>query len=136
MNIVHLVNTTEFKIALLRQYVAQAFINEMMEEHDLPIFILNEHKISLSTDRISANIAYYVERENILNHGVEEGQKMNAELLNSMLSNGYMVEPHPMLSPYGYLILAGIYERIMKGGMDGVLPTEANIKIMPGDLWL
>lgn len=136
MNIIHLVNTTEFKIALLRQYVAQAFIDEMLEDHDLPIFILNGHKVSLSTDRISANIAYYVERENILNHGVEDGQRMNAELLNSMLSNCYMVEVTPKLSPYGYLVLSSIYERIIRGETDGILPTEANIKIMTGDVWL
>jgi len=85
MNILHMVNTMEFKIALLRHYIAQAFIDAMCENNNRPVYLHHGTEIPLTSDRVSANIAYYIERENILDYGISHGQAINAERLYSML---------------------------------------------------
>jgi hypothetical protein len=136
MNILHMVNTMEFKIALLRHYIAQAFIDAMCENNNRPVYLHHGTEIPLTSDRVSANIAYYIERENILDYGISHGQAINAERLYSMLDNCPMTVPLPQLSAYGQIAMDYIYRRIALGGVNGVLPAEATVKILTGDMAL
>ncbi|RDL13350.1 hypothetical protein [Serratia fonticola] len=136
MNILHMVNTMEFKIALLRHYVAQAFMDAMYLAHQQPVYCCSGNTIALTPDRVSANIAYYIERANILDYGIEQGQAINAERLYSMLDNCPMTVPLPQLSAYGHIAMDHIYGRIARGGADGILPAEATVKILTGEVAL
>ncbi|MCX8967139.1 hypothetical protein EHW66_19810 [Erwinia psidii] len=134
MNIIELINLMEFRIALMRHYIARAFICEMECKHNSPDFISDNGSIELTSDRVSANIASYIERANIRRYGIHLGQSLNAEQLKNMLESGFMAEYEPQLSDYGLKLMNGIYEQIISGGDDGVLPAEADIQVLMGDI--
>lgn len=136
MNIIQMVNTQEFRIALMRHYIAQAFIDDMNKDNIIDQFYFNSMGIPLTPDRVSANIAYYIERENIITRGVTEGQRLNTLLFYRMLEPGFMTTPAPELSPYGYQVMTSIYERIADSGLDGTLPPEAEVQVLTGDIGL
>lgn len=136
MNIISLIGMVEFRIALMRHYIAMAFIAEMEFKNEMPEYIFNNLTIPLTHDRVSANIASYIERDNIQRYGIHMGQVLNAEQLNSMLESGFMAEYEPQLSEYGQTVMSDIYKTIAHGGQDGILPTEADIQVLAGDVGL
>ncbi|WP_392586909.1 hypothetical protein [Serratia ureilytica] len=134
MNIIELINMMEFRIALMRNYIALAFITEIESKNNTPNYILNDICIELTPDRVSANIASYIERVNIQRHGVHLGQLLNAEQLKDMLEKDFMAEYEPQLSEYGQTVMSDIYEQIARGSEDGVLPEEADIQVLAGEI--
>ncbi|EAM7265634.1 hypothetical protein E3V56_06480 [Salmonella enterica] len=134
MNIIKLINLMEFRIALMRNYIALAFIAETECKNSSPDFIQDGVTIELTPDKVSANIASYIERENIQRCGVHLGQLLNAEQLKNMLEKDFMAEDEPQLSDYGQAVMIDIYRHIASGGVDGVLPVEANIQVLAGEV--
>lgn len=134
MNIIKLINMMEFRIALMRNYIALAFIAEMECKNLSSVFIQDGITIELTPDRVSANIARYIERVNIQRRGVHSGQLLNAEQLNDMLEEDFMAEDKPQLSDYGLAVMEDIYRQISCGSVDGVLPEEANIQVLAGEV--
>ncbi|EAS8688608.1 hypothetical protein LCK12_002237 [Salmonella enterica] len=134
MNIIKLINLMEFRIALMRNYIALAFIAEAECKNSSPDFIQDGVTIELTPDKVSANIASYIERENIQRCGVHFGQLLNAEQLKNMLEKDFMAEDEPQLSDYGQAVMMDIYRHIARGGVDGVLPVEANIQVLAGEV--
>lgn len=134
MNIIKLINMMEFRIALMRNYIALAFIAEMECRNLTPDFILDGVTIALTPDRVSANITSYIERVNIQRRGVHFGQLLNAEQLKNMLEKDFMAEDEPQLSAYGQAVMLNIYSQIARGSVDGALPEEASIQVLAGDI--
>lgn len=118
----------------MRHYIARAFIADMALLNEMPEFTFGGIVIELTPDRVSANIASYIERKNINRYGIYAGQELNAEHLNSMLEYNFMAEFEPSLSDVGRNTMTDIYEQIARGGEDGVLPAEAEVKVISGEI--
>lgn len=119
--------SVEFRAALLRHYISQAFISLMVSKHGNPVFIADGEIIPLSLDKVAANIIYHIEHPFIQKLGATEGGRLAAQELNKMLKPGFMSEAM-QLSYYGTMRLSRVYQDIMYGAPDGEFPAGSCIK--------
>lgn len=124
--------SAEFRVALLRHYISQAFISLMAEKHGREVFIAEGEIIPLSLNNVAVNIIYHIEFPYVQSHGAAEGGRLAAQALNNMLAPNYMSEAM-QLSPYGIERLYGVYLDIIYGAPDSQLPPNTLIThIEPG----
>lgn len=116
----------EFKIALLRHYIACAFIDMMVIKHGRAIFSEDGEEVVLTLDKVALNIIYHIEAPFIENFGVMKGGILAAADLMAMLMPGFMAA-QVQLSPYGYQRLYAVYRDIIFGAPDGELPPGAAV---------
>lgn len=116
----------EFKVALLRHYIACAFIDSMTSENGQPVFIEDGEEVALTLDKVALNIIYHIEASFIDQFGVMEGGMLAAADLMAMLAPGFMIAP-VQLSHYGYHRLCEVYRDIILGAPDGELPLGATL---------
>lgn len=117
----HELLTPEFRTALLRRYIAEAFINLMTRMHGEPVCVEDGERISLTTDKVATNILYHIEFPWIEEYGPEEGSILAAETLQQMLAPGFMAE-NLRLSVFGVTEMREMYRDIVFGAPDGELP--------------
>lgn len=115
--------SAEFRAALLRHYISQAFISMMAEKYGRAVFIAEGEIIPLSLDCVAVNIIYHIEFPYVQTHGAAEGSRLAAQTLNNMLTPNYMSEAM-QLSPYGVERLCGVYLDIIYGAPDSQLPPD------------
>ena len=118
--------SAEFRAALLRHYISQAFISLMVSRHSDAVFISDGESIPLSLDKVSANIIYHIEHPFIQKLGAIEGGRLAAQELNKMLKPGFMSEAM-QLSCYGTMSLSRVYQDIIYGAPDGKFPAGSCI---------
>ncbi|WP_142591473.1 hypothetical protein [Serratia marcescens] len=116
----------EFKIALLRHYIACAFIDSMASKNGQAVFIYDGEEVMLTLDKVALNIIYHIEAPFIDQFGVMEGGMLAAADLMAMLAPGFMIAP-VQLSHYGYHRLCEVYRDIIFGAPDGELPPGATL---------
>ncbi|EPR3505577.1 hypothetical protein QZQ41_18170 [Serratia marcescens] len=81
----------EFKIALLRHYIACAFIDSMTSKNGQAVFIDDGEEVMLTLDKVALNIIYHIEAPFIDQFGVMEGGMLAAAGLMAMLAPGFMI---------------------------------------------
>jgi len=118
--------SAEFRAALLRHYISQAFISLMVSKHSDAVFISDGESIPLSLDKVAANIIYHIEHPFIQKLGAIEGGRLAAQELNMMLKPGFMSEAM-QLSCYGTMRLCRVYQDILYGAPDGEFPAGSCI---------
>ncbi len=118
--------SAEFRVALLRHYISQAFISMMAKKHGREVFIAEGEIIPLSLNNVAVNIIYHIEFPYVQAHGVVEGSRLAAQTLNNMLVPNYMSESM-QLSSYGAERLCGVYLDIIYGAPDSQFPPNTFI---------
>lgn len=121
MNTTDMLHTPEFRAALLRRYIAGAFIALMTRLHGEPVYVEDGECIALTPDRVAINILYHIEAPWIQEFGQEEGCRLACEILEKMLASGFMAECI-RLSAFGVSELREMYRDIVFGAPDGELP--------------
>lgn len=120
--------SAEFRAALLRHYISQAFITLMFSKHGDTVFFSDGESIPLSLDKVAANIIYHIEHPFIQKLGAIEGGRLAAQELNKMLKPGFMSEDM-QLSDYGTARLCRVYQDIIYGATDGEFPPGSCIVV-------
>lgn len=129
MSAINLPTSPAFKMALLRHYIASAFLEAMTIQHGQAIYVLNGRCIPLTADKVAINIISHIEAPYIDQFGCAMGQAMAAQVLYEMLEPGFMREV-VRLSAYGYRCLLAMYEDIASGATDGKLPPGAVVETL------
>lgn len=129
MSAINLPTSPAFKMALLRHYIASAFLEAMTIQHGQAIYVLNGRCIPLTADKVAINIISHIEAPYIDQFGCAMGQAMAAQALYEMLEPGFMREV-VRLSAYGYRCLSAMYEDIASGATDGKLPPGAVVETL------
>lgn len=114
-------HTLEFRTALLRRYIAGAFVSLMTRIHGEAVYVEDGERIELTPDRVAINILYHIEAPWIHEFGQEDGGRLACEVLEKMLAPGFMVECI-RLSAFGVSELREVYWDIVFGAPDGELP--------------
>lgn len=122
--------STSFRIALMRNYIARAFIELMTKVNGEPVYVEDGERIPLTLDRVAVNIIYHIEAPWINEYGVDEGRDLAAEALQKMLAHGFMGESL-RLSLEGVSEMREIYRDIIFGAPDGELPEAFELGLFP-----
>lgn len=122
--------STSFRIALMRNYIARAFIELMTKVNGEPVYVEDGERIPLTLDRVAVNIIYHIEAPWINEYGVDEGRDLAAETLQKMLAHGFMGESL-RLSLKGVSEMREIYRDIIFGAPDGELPEAFELGLFP-----
>ncbi|MBL5883236.1 hypothetical protein [Lelliottia aquatilis] len=120
------VNSPEFRAAFLRSFIADAYISLMIRVNGEAVYIEDGECIELTPDRVAMNILYHIEAPWINEFGHEEGHRLACEVLERMLSPGYMAE-NIHLSAFGVSELREVYRDIVFGAPDGEIPPGFSI---------
>ncbi|KJM57662.1 hypothetical protein B5M10_08235 [Pluralibacter gergoviae] len=115
--------TPEFRTALLRRYIAGAFVSLMTRIHGEAVYVEDGERIELTPDRVAINILYHIEAPWIHEFGQEDGGRLACEVLEKMLAPGFMAECI-RLSEFGVSELREVYRDIVFGAPDGELPDR------------
>ncbi|KFX00788.1 hypothetical protein [Pectobacterium carotovorum] len=129
MSAINLPTSPAFKMALLRHYIANAFLEAMTTQHGQAVYVLNGSRIPLTADKVAINIISHIEAPYIDQFGCVMGQAMAAQALYEMLEPGFMREA-VRLSAYGYCCLLAMYAEIASGATDGELPPGAVVETL------
>ncbi|EKY3995828.1 hypothetical protein [Enterobacter roggenkampii] len=117
-----------FRTALLRRYIAEAFISLMQRVNGEAAYIEEGERVALTPDKVAMNILYHLETPWMDEFGIDEGSRLAAEVLEKMLAPGFMGETL-RLSVEGVTEMREIYRDIIFGAPDGELP--AGYEFMP-----
>lgn len=129
MSAINTPTSPAFKMALLRHYIASAFMEAMTAQHGQAVYVLNGSRIPLTADKVAINIIRHIEAPYIDQFGCAMGQPMAAQALYEMLEPGFMREA-VRLSAYGYRCLSAVYAEIANGATDGELPPGAVVETL------
>lgn len=110
-----------FRTALLRRYIAEAFISLMRRVNGEAAYIEEGECVVLTPDKVAMNILYHIESPWMDEFGTEEGSRLAAEVLERMLVPGFMGETL-RLSVEGVTEMREVYRDIIFGAPDGELP--------------
>lgn len=110
-----------FRTALLRRYIAEAFISLMQRVNGEATYIEEGERVALTPDKVAMNILYHLEMPWMDEFGIDEGSRLAAEVLEKMLAPGFMGETL-RLSVEGVTEMREIYRDIIFGAPDGELP--------------
>ena len=110
-----------FRTALLRRYIAEAFISLMRRVNGEAAYIEEGERVVLTPDKVAMNILYHIESPWMDEFGTEEGSRLAAEVLERMLVPGFMGETL-RLSVEGVTEMREVYRDIIFGAADGELP--------------
>ncbi|MCS3600993.1 hypothetical protein M2371_000179 [Buttiauxella sp. BIGb0471] len=110
-----------FRTALLRRYIAEAFLELMIKVNGEPVYVEDGERIPLTPDRVAINIIYHIESPLIDSFGIDEGSYFAAKALEKMLIPGFMGESI-RLSITGVTEMREVYRDIIFGAPDGQLP--------------
>ncbi|MFT4271549.1 MAG: hypothetical protein QM578_11105 [Pantoea sp.] len=113
--------STTFRMALLRRYIANAFISLMTRVNGEAAYIEDGESITLTSEKVMLNILFHIETPWIDEFGMEEGSRLAAEVLEQMLAPGFSGE-NLRLSIKGVTELREVYRDIIFGAPDGELP--------------
>lgn len=113
--------STAFRMALLRRYIADAFISLMTRVNGEAVYIEDGEIVRLTSEKVMLNILFHIETPWIDEFGIEEGSRLAAEVLEQMLAPGFAVE-NLRLSIKGVTELREVYRDIIFGAPDGELP--------------
>lgn len=80
------------RTAVLRYYIADAFISLMVRVHNEPVYIEDGERIELSHEKVVSNIIYHIEMPWVNEFGADAGCILAAEKLEKMLKPGFMSE--------------------------------------------
>lgn len=116
------VMTPAFRTALLRRYVADAFISLMTRVNGKPVYIEDGETVLLTTEKVALNILFHIEAPWMDEFGMEDGNRLAAEMLERMLAPGFMGE-ELRLSVEGVTEMREVYRDIIFGAPDGELPA-------------
>lgn len=114
--------TLPFRTALLRRYVADAFISLMTRVNGKPAYIEDGETVHLTAEKVALNILFHIEAPWMDEFGMEDGSRLATEMLERMLSPGFMGETL-RLSVEGVTEMREIYRDIIFGAPDGELPA-------------
>ncbi|HFS7482634.1 TPA: hypothetical protein ACH1O5_004892 [Enterobacter roggenkampii] len=120
------INSTEFRAAFLRSCIADAYISLMLRINGEAVYIEDGERIELTPERVAMNILYHIEAPWINEFGQEEGHRLACDVLERMLSPGYMAE-NIRLSAFGVSELREVYRDIVFGAPDGEVPPGFSI---------
>lgn len=120
------INSTEFRAAFLRSCIADAYISLMLRINGEAVYIEDGERIVLTPERVAMNILYHIEAPWINEFGQEEGLRLACDVLERMLSPGYMAE-NIRLSAFGVSELREVYRDIVFGAPDGEVPPSFSI---------
>lgn len=126
MNANLVVHSPEFRAAFLRSCIAEAYISLMVRINGEAVYIEDGERIELTPDRVAMNILYHIEAPWINEFGQEEGHRLACDVLERMLSPGYMAE-NIRLSAFGVSELREVYRDIVFGAPDGEVPPGFSI---------
>ena len=113
--------SSAFRIALLRRYIANAFISLMTKVNGEAAYIEDGEIIALTDEKVMLNIIFHIETPWIAEFGMEEGSRLAAEALEQMLAPSF-VDEKLRLSIKGVTELREVYRDIIFGAPDGELP--------------
>ena len=116
------VMTPAFRTALLRRYVTDAFISLMTRVNGKPVYIEDGETVLLTTEKVALNILFHIEVPWMDEFGMEDGNRLAAEMLERMLAPGFMGEAL-RLSVEGVTEMREVYRDIIFGPPDGELPA-------------
>ena len=91
------------RTAVLRYYIADAFISLMVRVHNEPVYIEDGERIELSHEKVVSNIIYHIEMPWVNEFGADAGCILAAEKLEKMLKPGFMSENIIFGAPDGEL---------------------------------
>lgn len=111
------------RTAVLRYYIADAFISLMARVHNEPVYIEDGERIELTHEKVVSNIIYHIEMPWVTEFGAEVGCMLAGEQLEKMLKPGFMSE-NIHLSVFGVTEMREIYRDIIFGAPDGDLPED------------
>ena len=80
------------RTAVLRYYIADAFISLMERVHNEPVYIEDGERIELTHEKVVSNIIYHIEMPWVNEFGADAGCILAAEKLEKMLKPGFMSE--------------------------------------------
>lgn len=80
------------RTAVLRYYIADAFISLMARVHNEPVYIEDGERIELTHEKVVSNIIYHIEMPWVNEFGADAGCILAAEKLEKMLKPGFMSE--------------------------------------------
>ena len=110
-----------FRTALLRRYIADAFIALMTRVNGEAVYVEEGERIPLTPEKVALNILFHIETPWREEFGAEEGSRLAAEALERMLAPGFAGESL-RLSLTGVTELREVYRDIIFGAPDGELP--------------
>lgn len=111
-----------FRTALLRRYVADAFISLMIRVNGRPVYVEDGETVILTAEKVALNILFHIEAPWMDEFGAEDGSRLAAEMLERMLVPGFMGEAL-RLSVEGVTEMREVYRDIIFGAPDGELPA-------------
>ena len=111
-----------FRTALLRRYVADAFISLMTRVNGRPVYVEDGETVILTAEKVALNILFHIEAPWMDEFGAEDGSRLAAEMLERMLVPGFMGEAL-RLSVEGVTEMREVYRDIIFGAPDGELPA-------------
>lgn len=115
------ITTLPFRTALLRHYIATAFVELMIRVNGEAAYIEDGERIPLNPERVAINIIYHIEAPWLEEFGADDGSRLAAEALEKMLLPGFAGEKLH-LSIAGVCELREVYRDIIFGAPDGELP--------------
>ncbi len=74
------------RTAVLRYYIADAFISLMVRVHNEPVYIEDGERIELSHEKVVSNIIYHIEMPWVNEFGADAGCILAAEKLEKCLN--------------------------------------------------
>lgn len=110
-----------FRTALLRRYIADAFIALMTRVNDKAVYTEDGEQVTLTPEKVALNILLHIETPWREEFGAEEGSRLAAEALERMLAPGFAGE-NLRLSLTGVMEMREVYRDIIFGAPDGELP--------------
>ncbi|TSJ58796.1 hypothetical protein FND52_05485 [Atlantibacter subterranea] len=111
-----------FRAALLRRYIADAFITMMTRINGEPVYAEDGERVLLTPEKMALNILFHIEAPWMDEFGMEDGSRLAAEALERMLTLGFMGEAL-RLSVAGVTEMREVYRDIIFGAPDGELPA-------------
>ncbi|MEX5412745.1 hypothetical protein [Atlantibacter hermannii] len=111
-----------FRTALLRRFIADAFITMMTRINGEPVYAEDGERVLLTPEKVALNILFHIEAPWMDEFGMEDGSRLAAEALERMLSPGFMGEAL-RLSVEGVTEMREVYRDIIFGAPDGELPA-------------
>ncbi|RSB59830.1 hypothetical protein EGT71_14135 [Atlantibacter subterranea] len=111
-----------FRTALLRRYIADAFITMMTRINGEPVYTEDGERVLLTPEKVALNILFHIEAPWMDEFGMEDGSRLAAEALERMLTPGFMGEAL-RLSVAGVTEMREVYRDIIFGAPDGELPA-------------
>ncbi|HED2523904.1 hypothetical protein [Klebsiella aerogenes] len=110
-----------FRTALLRRYIADAFIALMTRVNGEAVYTEDGERITLTPEKVALNILFHIETPWREEFGAEEGSRLAAEALEQMLAPGFAGE-NLRLSLTGVTEMREVHRDIIFGAPDGELP--------------